>query len=163
MSHYDDRPYEIGKGKPPIKSQFQPGVSGNPKGRKRKKKVDDASLPVILQEELNALVPAFRKGRETRVPKKQLLINQVINDALEARPAERLKALKVLHAIGAFDPDVFDNRPDPVSQEEAAYNLIEALIEEGKRDEATSVQFEHYELRYDPELGRETYHDTRRF
>jgi hypothetical protein len=163
MSQYDDRPYEIGKGKPPIKNQFQPGVSGNPKGRRRKKKAVDASLPVLLQEALNEMVTVTINGRDMRVPKKQAIIIQTINDALTGTPTQRLKTMKVLHGIGAFDPDVFDKRPDPVSQEEAAYKLIEALIEEGKRDEATSAQFEHYELRYDPELGREAYHDTRQY
>jgi hypothetical protein len=163
MGKYDDRPYDVGKGKPPSAHQFKKGVSGNPKGPRRKKKALDASLPVLLQEALNELVPAFLNGRETQVPKKQVLMIQTINDALDAKPPERLKALKVLHAIGAFNPDVFDTRPDPELQQDAISDFIDTLIEEGKRDEATRPQFDEYEKRFDPERGREIYHSKRSY
>ena len=31
-------PYEVGYGRPPIESRFQPGQSGNPKGRQKRKR-----------------------------------------------------------------------------------------------------------------------------
>ena len=102
MGKYDDRPYDIGKGKPPVKGQFQPGVSGNPKGPKRKKKAVDATLPVLLREALNEMVTVIISGRDLRVPKKQAIIIQTINDALTGTPTQRLKTMKMLHDIGGL-------------------------------------------------------------
>lgn len=37
--------YKVGRGKPPVHAQFKPGVSGNPKGRPRKKDGDSVKEP----------------------------------------------------------------------------------------------------------------------
>ena len=39
MGKYDDKNYEVGKGKPPKKNRFKPKKSGNPKGRPKGRKV----------------------------------------------------------------------------------------------------------------------------
>ena len=54
--------YEIGYGKPPRSRRFQPGVSGNPKGRPKKK-----SSP--LAETINKVLNAPIQYRVTRANK----------------------------------------------------------------------------------------------
>jgi len=159
MGKYDDRPYEVGKGKPPMNTRFRPGVSGNPKGAKRKKKEIEVSLPLLLKEALNDMVTVTINGREVRVPKRQAIIVQTVNDALTGTPTQRQKTLKMLYDIGAFDPDVSDDRTEPGLSQETIADFIDALIEEGKRDETTRAQFANYEKRFDPERGKETYHE----
>ena len=40
-------PYEVGYGRPPIESRFQPGQSGNPKGRRKRQR----NLKTVVQED----------------------------------------------------------------------------------------------------------------
>ena len=63
--------YAVGYGRPPTASRFPKGVSGNPKGRPRRKRVDDdqagdsrqAFCDVIL-EEANRRVTIVENGRK---------------------------------------------------------------------------------------------------
>jgi hypothetical protein len=145
MGRYDDRGYAVGKGKPPTEHQFKKGQSGNPKGPSHKKKAKDATLEVLAHEAVNEQVTVVIAGRERRLPKKQAIIVGVVNDALTGTPAQRLRAMKALMEIGAFDQTVEDQRLTPEMQEERARQLIDMLIEEGKRDEATRHLFAHYD------------------
>lgn len=144
MGQYDDRDYPVGKGKPPGEHQFKPGQSGNPRGPRHKKKAKEATLEVLAHEAVNEMVSVFIGGRERRLPKKQAIVIGVVNDALAGTPAQRLKALKALHEIGAFDKTVEDHRLTPEIEHKRAAELIAALIEEGKRDEKTQHLFAEY-------------------
>jgi hypothetical protein len=145
MGQYDDRDYAVGKGKPPAEHQFKKGQSGNPRGPRHRKKAKDATLEVLAYEAVNELVTVVIAGRERRLPKKQAIVVGVVNDALTGTPAQRLKAMKALKEIGAFDRTVEDQRLTPEMQEERAAQFINALIEEGKRDEAMRHHFVEYE------------------
>ena len=48
--------YEVGYGKPPRKSQFKPGQSGNPKGRPKGRKGFSTILVEELSEDLVGLL-----------------------------------------------------------------------------------------------------------
>lgn len=51
--------YEVGYGKPPIKQRFRPGVSGNPKGRRRKTAAQNTrpvADPSAHRERLNEII-----------------------------------------------------------------------------------------------------------
>ncbi|MEN2786501.1 DUF5681 domain-containing protein [Sphingomonas qilianensis] len=145
MGSYDDREYAVGKGKPPQKHQFKPGQSGNPRGPRHKKKAREATLEVLAHEALNESVTVVFRGREVRLPKKQAIVIGVINDALAGTPSQRLKAMKALHEIGAFNSTVEDERTTPELQQERIAEVVAGLIEEGKRDEETRHLFAEYE------------------
>jgi hypothetical protein len=53
--------YKVGKAKPPIETRFQPGHSGNPKGRPKGAK--NKSKPVKQYEAMSAIIQ--REGRRT--------------------------------------------------------------------------------------------------
>jgi hypothetical protein len=150
MRQYDNREYEVGKGKPPKATQFKKGHSGNPRGPRHKKKLREASFEVLAYEAVNEMVSVFINGRERRLPKKYVILLGVVNDAVTGTPSQRLKALNALRDIGAFKPAVEDDRMTPEMQQAAAHQLVAALIEEGLRNEATRHQFAEYEQPHSP-------------
>ena len=74
-----DAGYEVGYGKPPQHTRFKPGVSGNPKGRKKNSK----SLKTILETALDEKVEV-RTGRgTTRMSKLEVMVQTQINAAIK--------------------------------------------------------------------------------
>lgn len=77
--------YEVGYGRPPKHTRFQPGQSGHKKGRSAGSK----NFTTIFAEELARPVTLTENGKRRRMPKRQALAKQVINKALsnDARAA----------------------------------------------------------------------------
>lgn len=71
------RHYSIGYGKPPKGKPFQPGQSGNPKGRPKGSK----STSGVLQEELESKTLITENGVRKRMSKRQLVVKQIVNKA----------------------------------------------------------------------------------
>ncbi|NVO17596.1 MAG: hypothetical protein HXX10_26505 [Rhodoplanes sp.] len=69
--------YEVGFGKPPRSSQFQPGQSGNPRGRPQGSK----NLVTILKEELEAPIVISGNGKRRKATKWQVAIRQQVHKA----------------------------------------------------------------------------------
>jgi hypothetical protein len=87
----DPATYEVGYGKPPKGGQIKPGEVRNPAGRRGKEgaaaKNKDASTAEAYQEERDQLVE-FHDGRKKRkVPKGQLAMTKLLNDAISGKPS----------------------------------------------------------------------------
>ena len=84
--------YEVGYGKPPLHTRFQPGTSGNPNGRRRPTRTPEE----ILADALNRRVPVRENGRTRKITKHELIAAQLVNKAA----AGDLKAVdKVMRLI----------------------------------------------------------------
>jgi Family of unknown function (DUF5681) len=70
--------YAIGYGRPPKHRRFQPGRSGNPKGRPKGSK----NFSTLFAEELGQPVTLSENGKRKRMPKLQALVKQLVNKAL---------------------------------------------------------------------------------
>lgn len=84
-----ERPYEIGYGKPPRRTQFQPGQSGNPAGRHPGAK----NFATSLEQELRSTVLVTENGRRRKLSKQQIIAKRLVNRAIDADA--RLLALLV--------------------------------------------------------------------
>ena len=73
------RSYTVGYGKPPASGRFKPGVSGNPKGRRKNIK----NFETYLRDELRSKVTVNRDGRQVSLPKVGLIAVQLVNSALK--------------------------------------------------------------------------------
>lgn len=79
--------YEVGYGRPPKKSQFKPGQSGNPRGRPKRKK----TVGELVEREFARKVAITEGGAEKRVTKLELLIRRLTNDAIKgSNPSAKL-------------------------------------------------------------------------
>ena len=69
--------YEIGYGRPPVETRFQPGRSGNPKGRPK----GSHNFQTLLADELLSRVPVTINGKTVRLTKAELAIRQQVDKA----------------------------------------------------------------------------------
>lgn len=71
--HFDDD--AVGYGRPPKRSRFKPGQSGNPKGRPKRSR----NRLTILADELSQPVVITEHGRRKTIPKGELILRQTVN------------------------------------------------------------------------------------
>jgi hypothetical protein len=70
--------YEVGRGKPPRSSQFKPGQSGNPGGRKK----GSRNFRTIVLEVLDSEIELTEGGRTRRVPMIEALMLRQVQEGL---------------------------------------------------------------------------------
>jgi hypothetical protein len=69
--------YVVGYGRPPKEHQFAKGQSGNPSGRTK----GSQNFDTALRKALNERVVATIDGQRTEIPKFQLIVSQLVNQA----------------------------------------------------------------------------------
>jgi hypothetical protein len=74
--------FEVGFGKPPRSTQFEPGQSGNSKGRPKGAK----NFATALEHELRATVVVTENGKRKRISKRQIIAKQLVNKAVGGDP-----------------------------------------------------------------------------
>ena len=74
-----DGNYEVGYGKPPQRTRFKKGQSGNPKGRPR----GSRNATTILNEALQERVVVTTNGRQRSATKLEVIFTQLVNKAAQ--------------------------------------------------------------------------------
>jgi predicted phage terminase large subunit-like protein len=69
--------YEVGYRRPPKANQFQPGTSGNPRGRRK----GSRSVGAVLQSILSQKLTVAERGRTRRVTRLEIMLLQLVEDA----------------------------------------------------------------------------------
>jgi len=88
MSRDEQPDYEVGYGRPPRRTRFTKGQSGNPRGRPQSAK----NLTTLLSDALNERVIVTENGGRRRVTKREAIITQLVNRSATAD----LRAMKIL-------------------------------------------------------------------
>jgi hypothetical protein len=92
----DDNDYEIGYGKPPKRTQFQRGVSGNPRGRPRGSKnvrpaLREDQLTKLIFQEANRKVTIREDGRTRKITMAKAILRALAAKAAQGnRPHQKL-------------------------------------------------------------------------
>lgn len=81
MTREDDDDDRVGYGKPPKRTRFRPGQSGNPRGRSRAVDFKDWENPI--QKYMLEPMTVTIKGKKVKVPVVDALIKTAIRRALE--------------------------------------------------------------------------------
>lgn len=74
---YGDRPYAVGKGKPPVHTQFGKDNPGNRNGRPPASRNADTILKSALATKINVK----ENGKDRRISKLDTIITQLVNKA----------------------------------------------------------------------------------
>lgn len=108
----------VGYGKPPVATRFQPGVSGNPRGRPKGAR----NFTSIVAATLGERIVINENGRRKRITKLEAAVKQLVNRAAggEARSIQMLIAL--LQASEARPPQI-----DPAQPTQADANVLREL------------------------------------
>jgi hypothetical protein len=85
--------YVVGYGRPPKKTQFKKGKSGNPRGRPK----GTRTVGAVLQDILGQRIAVTENGRTRRLPALEVMLRRLANDAMRNEPA----ALKLM--LSLFD------------------------------------------------------------
>lgn len=105
----DDEPtpkadYEVGYGRPPKATQFQPGQSGNPKGRKRK----PMSVQAQMQKVVSKKVQISEGGTTKRLTLQDVIFRTIANKAAKGDLNAAKFVFSLLHAPEYAETDVID-------------------------------------------------------
>lgn len=87
-----DPSYPVGYGRPPVHTRFQPGRSGNPRGRPRTRK----NLASMAKEVLQQPVAVMVNGRRRTVPALQAALQKLLARALKDGDPRALSAIIAL-------------------------------------------------------------------
>lgn len=88
----NDLDYEVGYKKPPKHTRFQPGVSGNPKGKPKKNTTFEEEVRAIFKTRMTVT----KNGKNVSLTKRQLLLEQIVNGAINKDPTLMRMALPLL-------------------------------------------------------------------
>ena len=95
-----DRNYTVGYGKPPTDTQFKPGQSGNPPGRrKRSQEAADLFGAIITKP-----ISVNENGRRRSMTKLEGTFTQTVNKALAGDPRSMQVLMQMLKMFGLLDP-----------------------------------------------------------
>lgn len=119
-----DKPYDVGKGKPPVHSRFQRGESGNPKGKtaetKRLELANAEKAMAIRERLLDALTGVMledptKEGLVERFIKADIL--KLLKDSEDRGLGAPVQA--VINPDGSLRPTVIELVPQPIPENQS--------------------------------------------
>ncbi len=123
-------PYDVGYGKPPKKTQFKKGLSGNPNGRPRKKPNLYTELKAVLRESVTVTI----EGEPEPVTVQQALLLRLRDEALRGE----VWAVKLLQKLVDASPDS-GGEYDHIEREVGLFRakaLLRLMVEESEHEKA---------------------------
>jgi hypothetical protein len=96
------RDYEVGKGRPPRATRFEPGKSGNIRGRPK----GSRNRATIWNEQMGKLMTARSGDRHVRISRFEAVIHRLLEQALQGD-------LKAINILLGYDQRFANLMPEP--------------------------------------------------
>lgn len=106
MTRKNPDDYKVGYRKPPERTRFKPGQSGNPKGRPKGRK----NLATIMKEILARPVLVKQNGQEHRVTFSEAFVHKLMARALEGNARDMIALMRAFHD---YVPEALEPEPIP--------------------------------------------------
>lgn len=123
--------YEVGYRKPPAKTQFKKGRSGNPKGRPK----GSLNVAAVLARTLRESVVINENGQRKTITKMEAAVKQLANQAASGD----LAAVRQLLALSVLaEQSSKDTKPEGSSLKEADEKVMAQILkrfEQGRKEE----------------------------
>ena len=116
--------YKVGYGRPPKKSRFKKGVSGNPKGRPK----GQPNIKTLMKRTLNETIEVKENGRSRKMQRREAMMMAMVNKAIKG---DVRAAFQIIDRMSVLDLED-EKRNSTVAHDEAATQkaLSEASDEE---------------------------------
>lgn len=118
--------YEIGYGKPPKSTQFKPGQSGNPSGRKKKR---FQSVAMSTLNEITRLITVQDGQGKRRLAVGQVMVRRLIADAAKGNT----RAAQIVLNLLATLPAELQDQAQREQISNRAHELFVRLLDEKAR------------------------------
>ena len=93
--------YAVGHKRPPLHSRFQPGVSGNPSGRRKGSRNIRTIFEKILCEEIS-----LREGSTTKkITKAEAIVRSMVIGAMKGDPRSQQNLFRLAEQVGQFEEE----------------------------------------------------------
>jgi hypothetical protein len=128
---------KVGYRRPPVRTRFKSGQSGNPKGRPKGAK----NFQTVIATELNGAVQVTENGKRKTITKRQVIGKQLVNGAAAGDPkaiALLLNATRVYEAEVAAQPAEMITRPEDRAVQTGILERLRAADEARRASEAPS-------------------------
>ena len=116
-------PDYVGYKRPPKRTRFQKGQSGNPNGRRRREPVAAATL---IAEELNSMVSVTENGNPMKASKFELVVKQAVNQAIKSNFRPFTLLVKMLDSLERLIKTPTRNYPR-IEEDISKFSLEEKL------------------------------------
>lgn len=126
--------YDVGYKKPPKSTQFQPGRSGNKKGRPKGIK----NFHTILQNELDAIISIIENGERRSFSKKEVFLKTLVNNAIKGDPRSSTMLLGQIRDSEEAANNVRDARLTALTMNE--HQIVESFMTRIKNYKITETK-----------------------
>src|ERR1700730_4752050 len=122
----DEHDYKVGPGRPPLRTRFKKGQSGNPGGRSKKQ------LSALLADALNESVLVTIDGERRKITQREAVVHQLVDKSTSAdlRATKRLFDMmkEAEHKAGVAAPP-----PEPRRLSAEDKEVVQLLVERLRR------------------------------
>jgi hypothetical protein len=115
---------KVGYGRPPLRTRFRPGVSGNPKGRP--KWSEDGQLTKLLSKELFRPLSIQQNGTTTSMPALQIGFRRLMLSAAKGDAIAVMASLKLAQLV-EHDLAAQKGKSPPMTNQERAERIVQIL------------------------------------
>ena len=122
-SRHSERDYLVGYRRPPVRSRFQPGSSGNLKGRPKNGK----NLKTLIRQALTAKISIKEGPNSRRVSKLEGVVLRQLQSALKGDDRSAMAVIKMATQMGFLD-DADSNPAEATPLSASDERILEQLL-----------------------------------